>query len=116
MIWPLPKVCVPLNIMCSTQWDMPVIPMCSLRAPTRYHTQKDTTGAECTSFVSKVRPLGKECRSKNNLPFDGDSALSFSCVFVSVILYISPIAYVIRHDRAPERAIRALPLLYIVST
>src|SRR5207253_7929695 len=64
MISPLPKVGVPLNIICSTQCEMPVMPECSLRAPTRYHTQNETTGAECTSLVSRVSPLGKECLSK----------------------------------------------------
>src|SRR5437868_443231 len=90
--------------MCSTQCDTPVIPACSLRAPTLYHTQKATTGAECTSLVNRVSPLGKECRS-NVLwfmdvtsvfvvcPFvsgDGVFLGICTCVSVSLILYLSP--------------------------
>src|SRR5919199_4491946 len=44
--------------MCSTQCEMPVIPGTSLRAPTRYQTQKVATGAACSSRVSTVSPLG----------------------------------------------------------
>src|SRR5262245_51806385 len=45
--------------MCSSRCDTPVIPVCSLREPTRYQTWKLTTGAECTSFVSTFSPLGR---------------------------------------------------------
>ena len=43
-ISPLPSFGVPLNSMCSTQWEIPVMPGPSLREPTRYHTQKVATG------------------------------------------------------------------------
>ena len=36
---------VPLNSMCSTQCEIPVIPLRSLRDPTRYQIQVLTTGA-----------------------------------------------------------------------
>src|SRR6266513_2211527 len=48
---------VPLNIMCSTQWLMPVFPGRSCRDPTRYHTHHDTSGAVCTSCSSTVSPF-----------------------------------------------------------
>src|SRR4029453_11748071 len=44
--------------MCSRRWDTPVIPVCSLREPTRYQTLKLTTGAFRTSLTSTVRPFG----------------------------------------------------------
>src|SRR5436190_6400226 len=90
--------------MCSTQWEMPVMPACSLRAPTRYHTQKETTGAECTSFVIRARPFGNECRWKLDAlvrvaPFlfvvlftAGDFGFLSMCrwVLVSLMLKLSP--------------------------
>src|SRR5262245_48596497 len=48
---------VPLNNICSTQCEIPVLPGCSLREPTRYQTQQVATGAEWTS------------RSKTSMPF-----------------------------------------------
>src|SRR5207249_9767849 len=36
---------VPLKFMCSTQWEIPVIPGRSSRDPTRYQHQTETTGA-----------------------------------------------------------------------
>ena len=38
---------------------MPVMPVCSLREPTRYQTPKLTTGALRTSFVRTRSPLGR---------------------------------------------------------
>ena len=38
---------------------MPVMPLCSLREPTRYQTPKLTTGALRTSFVRIRSPLGR---------------------------------------------------------
>ena len=38
---------------------MPVMPLCSLREPTRYQTPKLTTGALRTSFVRTRSPLGR---------------------------------------------------------
>ncbi len=41
---------VPLNCMCSVQWEMPVKPGVSSREPTRYHSQEETSGAVWISF------------------------------------------------------------------
>src|SRR6266852_3859693 len=44
VISPLPKRLPPLNSMCSTQCDTPVVPGSSLRPPTRYHIHTPTSG------------------------------------------------------------------------
>ena len=49
---------VPLKSMCSSRWETPVIPVCSLRDPARYQTLKLTTGAFRTSLTRRVRPFG----------------------------------------------------------
>ncbi len=36
---------VPLNIMCSSTWEIPVMPLCSLLPPTLYQICETTTGA-----------------------------------------------------------------------
>ena len=51
------KAAVPLNCMCSTQWELPVRPVRSWREPTRYQTQKLATGAVCTDFNTTVNPF-----------------------------------------------------------
>src|SRR6476660_8451761 len=84
MICPLPSFCVPLNIICSTQCEMPVMPACSLRDPTWYHTQNDTTGADRASFVIRLSPFGKLCRSK--LCF---SSAASTCAGVPAISVVS---------------------------
>src|SRR5262245_53605156 len=45
--------------MCSTQWETPVMPGVSLRAPTPYQTQKVVIGALCISRVRIFRPFGR---------------------------------------------------------
>src|SRR5574341_225220 len=45
--------------MCSRRWETPVMPVCSLREPTRYQTLKLTTGAPWTSLVRTRRPFGR---------------------------------------------------------
>src|SRR5918998_4460236 len=56
-IWPFSMLAVPLNCMCSTQWDSPVLPGCSLRLPTRYQVQIETIGAEWSSCRMTPSPL-----------------------------------------------------------
>src|SRR5690554_6491704 len=58
-ICPLASDGVPLNCMCSTQWERPVLPGSSLRLPTRYHTQKLAIGASWLSRRSTWRPFGR---------------------------------------------------------
>ncbi len=53
------KARVPLNIMCSTQWLLPVTPGRSKREPTRYHTHHEITGAMRTSLSTTVKPFFK---------------------------------------------------------
>src|SRR5690606_5319664 len=48
---------VPLNCMCSTQWETPVFPVISLRDPARYQSQWLMIGAVWISFSSTLRPL-----------------------------------------------------------
>jgi hypothetical protein len=52
---------VPLNIMCSTQWETPVCPVRSLRLPTRYSTRQLTIGAVWIGLSRTVRPFFRTC-------------------------------------------------------
>src|SRR5438477_12391411 len=57
VISPLPKRLPPLNSMCSTQCETPVVPGSSLRPPTRYHIHTPTRGRSRTSRRMTRRPL-----------------------------------------------------------
>src|SRR5207237_7217444 len=57
VISPLPKRLPPLNSMCSTQCDTPVVPGSSLRPPTRYHIHTPTSGRSRTSRKITRSPL-----------------------------------------------------------
>jgi len=65
---PLGKAGVPLKSMCSTQWEIPVVPRCSLRLPTRYQIQKLATGAAWASCTRTDRPLDSSVWTKR--PFE----------------------------------------------
>src|SRR5437867_12205197 len=45
--------------MCSRKWDMPVVPGTSLRPPTWYQTQSETTGACRASSACITSPLSR---------------------------------------------------------
>src|SRR3989442_12225089 len=45
--------------MCSRKWDIPVVPGTSLRPPTWYQTQSETTGACLASSACITSPLSR---------------------------------------------------------
>src|SRR3972149_2351041 len=56
-----PYFLLPLNIICSRRWLIPVFPGLSFLEPTLYHIWKVATGALCSSRRSPLRPLSKAC-------------------------------------------------------
>src|SRR5947209_4428067 len=61
--------------MCSTQWEMPVMPVCSFREPTLYQIQVLTTGAWCDGWIRTLSPLSSRvsCTSAMSArPSEGD--------------------------------------------
>src|SRR5215218_5726649 len=70
---------VPLNCMCSTQWDSPVLPGRSFRLPTRYQVQTETIGAEWSSRRMTPSPL-------------------FSCVVATSLLDGGAMAFALRSE------------------
>src|SRR5918912_1436284 len=83
LISPLPKRLPPLNSMCSTQCDTPVVPGSSLRPPTRYHIQTPTSGRSRTSRTMTRRPLSSVVWVNDDA---GDAALAEACTAMSLML------------------------------
>ncbi|MCY1229693.1 hypothetical protein D9M72_420690 [compost metagenome] len=54
---PTPTLGVPLNIMCSSMWATPVVPLTSSMPPTRYQIWCATVGARWSSLTISRRPL-----------------------------------------------------------
>src|SRR5688572_27111564 len=48
---------VPLNCICSVQWEMLVFPVVSSFEPTRYQTHEEMIGAVCTSLSITFKPF-----------------------------------------------------------
>src|SRR2546430_2768623 len=77
--------------MCSTQCEMPVCPVGSLRLPMRYSIHQLMRGALCCSLSRSVMPLAKTCR-----------VTGFACLFACVITI--PVAMLHRAFEAPSDA------------
>ena len=56
----VPMVSVPLNIMCSKRWEIPVMPVISLAEPTRAKIAPMMVGASCLSTIRTCMPLSSQ--------------------------------------------------------
>ena len=70
---------VRLNIMCSTQWEAPLMPWGSSRAPTRYQMKKVAMGAVCTSRVSTASPFASACSRTSSMLARGSRSEGAGC-------------------------------------